>query len=335
MEAAETKEASSLFSRAPQFVYAGASEEITDTGITFEELRQAKETDFPELSDGKRVSWSVEYGKITKQVSDPKGTTVGKMKAQIEQSKEFLDSLKKIKTAERDTVTCKIKPRVTAQSKGERALFPPYKALFSSVEDAVTSGKTISIIPARNGNVYEMRQNDIGTFITPSGFVPELPEVSAGFIPALPRIPIRHLREIIGFFRFMMQKDKEALVHILWDKKNGEYRITVPKQSVTKVSVNTELERDYDAESFIHVMDIHSHNSMAARFSHVDDEDEKATRLYTVIGRLDRFLPQINVRISNGGKYLPIHPGIVFEGMDTKYPGLWPDSVTLPGGDGE
>lgn len=72
-QAAQTA-AKSLFEKAPIFSYGSAKDEITDGAMTFEELRIAKADDFPELGEGKRVSWSVEYGKVTKAISDPKGT---------------------------------------------------------------------------------------------------------------------------------------------------------------------------------------------------------------------------------------------------------------------
>ena len=86
-----------LEEKPPAFAYAGATETISDTSMTFDELRMEKAGDFPELDDGKRVSWTVEYGRITRIVADPKGTSIGKMKSNIEASKEFLDSLKKAK----------------------------------------------------------------------------------------------------------------------------------------------------------------------------------------------------------------------------------------------
>lgn len=41
------------------FSYGKVKESITDKEATFEDLRQKYETDFPELSDGKLISWSV------------------------------------------------------------------------------------------------------------------------------------------------------------------------------------------------------------------------------------------------------------------------------------
>ena len=69
----EQKAAKSLFEKAPVFLYGSAREDITDPGMTFEELRIAKSEDFPELGEGKKVSWTVEYGKTVKAITDPKG----------------------------------------------------------------------------------------------------------------------------------------------------------------------------------------------------------------------------------------------------------------------
>ena len=74
-------------------------------------------------------------------------------------------------------------------------------------------------------------------------------------------------------------------------------------------------------------MDIHSHNSMRAFFSAIDDNDEKATRLYTVIGNLHEYFPDVKTRISNGGKFLDINPAEVFELAGQPFPEEWKDSV--------
>ena len=135
-KAAQTA-AKSLFEKLPVFSYGSARDEITDGAMTFEELRIAKADDFPELGEGKRVSWSVEYGKVTKAITDPKGTTIQSVKEEIERSKAFLDGLKKAKDKNPD---CLVKPRVTAQSKGIAA----YKGVFQSLEEARASDKTIT-----------------------------------------------------------------------------------------------------------------------------------------------------------------------------------------------
>ncbi len=76
-------------------------------------------------------------------------------------------------------------------------------------------------------------------------------------------------------------------------------------------------------------MDIHSHNTMAAFFSPIDDHDEKATRLYTVIGKLNKGKPEIKTRISNGGKFMDIDPKQVFEFLDISFLDDWINNVDI------
>ncbi len=123
-------------------------------------------------------------------------------------------------------------------------------------------------------------------------------------------------------------KQFEALVHILWDQEEKQYLVHVPRQTVSKVSVHAELKNEMDPSRYVHVMDIHSHNNMPAQFSAIDDQDEKATRLYAVIGRLDQYWPAISVRLSNGGKYMDVPPRTVFAGYgQPSFPGEWEKNI--------
>lgn len=114
---AETKQAESaksgLVDKLPVFSYAKAEEEIADPSKTFDQLRNEKSEDFPELDDGTSVSWKMEYGTITKSIPNPKKTTIISMKKKIEDSKEFMESLKKAK----GEVVCKVTPSVSAKKK--------------------------------------------------------------------------------------------------------------------------------------------------------------------------------------------------------------------------
>lgn len=312
-----------LFEKAPVFSYGSAKEAISDPSMTFEELRIAKADDFPELAEGKRVSWTVEYGKVTKTISAPKETIIQSIKEEIERSKTFLDGLKKARDKCPD---CLVKPKVTAQSKGIAA----YKGVFHSLEDARSSDKTICIIPGGDGSIYELRKTELGEFIVPKNNVVEFQQIRAGFTPALPLIPQYILRQIISFFRCYMKEREEfeALAHILWDKVQDEFVIRIPKQEVSKDRIHADLSDDAPlADHYIHYADIHSHNSMAAKFSVIDDRDEQATRLYIVLGRLDQFFPEISVRMSCGGVFQPLNPAAVLEGVGEVFPHQWHDNV--------
>jgi len=265
----------------------------------------------------------VEYGKTVKSIKDPKAVTIQSVKPEIELSKDFLSSLKKAKDK---NPNCLVKPKVTAQSKGIAA----YKGVFFSPEEARASDKTICIVPSGDGRIYELRKSELGEFIAPKDKVAEFPQIRAGFTPALPLIPLSILSQIISFFRCYMneREEFEALAHILWDKEQEEFVVHIPEQEVSKVRIHADLSHDaYPEDRYLHYADIHSHNSMAAKFSPVDDSDEKATRLYIVLGRLDRFFPEISVRMSCGGVFQPVDPSTVLEGIGETYPCQWLDRV--------
>ena len=317
------KDKSGLVLKLPIFSYANAKEEIVDTSKTFDELRNEKAEDFPELDDATAVSWKMTYGTITKTVSTPKKTTIASLKKQIEESKEFMDCLKKAK----GEVECKVIPSVTAKKKG---IVASYKGVANSLEEAVSSGKQIVFVPSSDGKIYEVRNNQIGTFIAEADSVSLFSKVRAGFIPALPKIPYSILSEIIAFFKtFVTEKsENDAMANIYWSFEEEKYRVHVPKQTVTKASVDTNLP-DIDEEKFLLVMEVHSHNTMGAVFSRTDDKDEIATRLYTVIGRLDKVFPDMTTRISVGGKHLVIDPAIVFDGIGGEFPEKWKEAVEI------
>ena len=116
-----------------------------------------------------------------------------------------------------------------------------------------------------------------------------------------------------------------------YDTRRNKYTVRVPKQKLTHVSVDSVMEEEYP-EHMIHVMDIHSHNTMPAKFSSIDDDDEKPTRLYAVMGRLDKVLPEITVRASCGGKFIPVDPADVFDIKSTSFPHpkIWDEKIELP-----
>lgn len=324
---AETKQAESaksgLVDKLPVFLYAKAEEEIADPSKTFDQLRNEKAEDFPELDDGTSVSWKMEYGTIIKSIPNPKKTTIISMKKKIEDSKEFMESLKKAK----GEVVCKVTPSVSAKKKG---VMESYKGAFTTVDAAVKSGKVIGFVPSDDGKIYEIRPNVIGTFIAPAEHAGVYSKVRAGFIPALPKVPYEMLAQIISFFRSYVTEDSEleAMVYVYWSAEENEYFAYAPKQTVTKDSIDTTLP-DLDEEKLTLVMEIHSHNTMKAFFSLTDNADEKATRLYTVIGRLDKLFPDLKTRASVGGKFIDIPPAEVFEMAQEPYPQKWRDMVEI------
>ena len=316
-----------LLEKPPVFYHKGVKEEIEEPSMTFEELRIRKSEDFTDLEEGKRVSWSVEYCGIRKEIKDPKGTTIISMKEMIERSREFLDALKKTKDK---NPCCYVKPKVEMKTKGNAAT---YKGKFGSLEEARASDKVICLIPSNDGRIYELRKMEQGEFIAPKNNVVDFSEIRAGFIPALPKIPAQLMGEIIAFFRSFMteSEENEAMAQIYWDKAEKRFFAYVPKQSVCKEEVEANLhDCPYDDEErYICYADIHSHNSMDAFFSGKDDRDECSTGLYLVLGRLDHFYPEIKARIFCGDSFVPIDPDTVVEGLERQFPREWLEQVSI------
>lgn len=318
------QDARTLMELPPVFKYGACEEDITDAEMTFEQLRVEKEPDFLELEDSKRVTWTVQYGKVTKTISSPSKQKIAQVKEEIELSKEFLEGLKKAKDKR---PRCFVKPTVAGKSKGIAA----YKAILLSPEDAAQSPKPICIFPARDGRMYEMRKNRLGVFVTPTDHIHELSEVRAGFKPALPRIPHKVFSSILAFFRHYAKREYplEVMVQIYWDAVEKHFLVVVPYQHVSGVAIDipSTSQIQMDEERFYYYADIHSHNIMPAFFSEEDNRDERATRLYIVVGRLQNTSPDIRARISNGGKFLDIPLEDVVEVDSTEFPPHWNAAV--------
>lgn len=326
------KAAEPIFAQLPVFSYNGTEEPIENIEQTFEELRLAKADDFPEFDETQNLKWNVTYGKVTKAVTTPRKTKIGQFKREIESSKDFLDALKK--TADKHP-KCLVKPVINMQKKGRAST---YKGAFLCLEDARASQKTITFIPGRDGKVYERRTTGAGEFITSAGDAANisiLDDIRPCFQSSLPRVPYALMEQVLGLFRTMLHTGKgqhpvEALVHIYWDKLEQRYFVHVPKQIVSRESVDALLDNEglLDSDRYIHYADLHSHNRMSAVFSKCDDHDECATRVYMVLGCLDRYFPEITVRICNGGHFLEIAPEQVLEMPPmAQFPAEWLESI--------
>lgn len=119
-------------------------------------------------------------------------------------------------------------------------------------------------------------------------------------VPGGVKVPMQLLKDIENFFRAFMIKnvtsaagyrpghgDYEAMALILYNLDTQQYRVSIPAQKVSKASVTYDI--DDKAENEIVVVDIHSHNSMGAFFSGVDDRDDRSGAWVTgVLGKLDQ-----------------------------------------------
>lgn len=133
----------------------------------------------------------------------------------------------------------------------------------------------------------------------------------------LPKVPHNYFAMALSFFRRICDQmnQAEAYVCIYWDKEKEEYLIDVPVHAVSKGGVR--YERDIEKElnpNLVLALEIHSHNTMPGYFSPTDTADEKAMRLYGVIGRVNRKLPEWALRVVSRetGEEFRLHMSDVF-----------------------
>jgi PRTRC genetic system protein A len=95
---------------------------------------------------------------------------------------------------------------------------------------------------------------------------------------------------------------REHYVAIAW---NGLYSIEVPEQMGSECSLHYEKVPNT-------VLEFHSHGEMSAFFSGIDNTDELGLCLYVVVGRLDRLIPEVEMRVGVHGYFHKLSPMEVF-----------------------
>lgn len=146
------------------------------------------------------------------------------------------------------------------------------------------------------------------------------------FYFALPKIPFKYLAQIISFFREYadMGNPLEAMACIYWHVYKKEYFIDVPFHNVGCRGI------DYVPLMHEHahlVMQLHSHHYMNPIFSKTDDADHLETGLYAVIGNINLFYPDINIRASCSGNFIYISADYVFESPYMNFNREWLNRV--------
>ena len=139
-----------------------------------------------------------------------------------------------------------------------------------------------------------------------------LAEIRPTFTLTVPPVPPAYL------FQFLMHSVRacdehgrqiEALAYLA--HTDGRWAIHYPDVVATATSVRPVEEYPEGYEDAL--VEIHSHHSMAARFSPTDDVDEVGFRIYAVVGSLGSSRPEIAVRLGVYGYFFELPADAVFE----------------------
>lgn len=163
-----------------------------------------------------------------------------------------------------------------------------------------------------------VRKTPVGVFRA----VPGGPSYGNSFKFLLPKVPGKTWREIVAFFMHFSRLGTEACVQLFFDRKRNEYLVWVPEQKVSPGQVvydpnEAQMLCAY-REGLVLVADIHSHHSMDAFFSSVDNNDEIGVRLYGVFGRHRGTSYEILMRAGLNGHYCPLDAADVLDGYEGK-----------------
>ena len=118
---------------------------------------------------------------------------------------------------------------------------------------------------------------------------------------------------ILSYFKNKLPM--EAIVRILFNAYDGQFSLQYPKSAVeTKVSVGNAVFEPIKNPYIGIAATFHSHNTMPAFFSSVDDAAEMdQIGVFGVIGRLDEDEPDILIRAMYQGSSLMLDPATYFE----------------------
>lgn len=189
---------------------------------------------------------------------------------------------------------------------------------------------------------YLIAQNKIGKFVIKMNDAktkrPGLPEEFKGNRITLnvPKIPKKIYYQILAFFRDICEKmgKGEAFVQVYYDTSIKEYVVFVPKQEVGPVSVKYDAKKNLDntdRDRYIFVFECHSHNTMPAFFSPTDNKDEKSTRFFGVMGKIEDVIIEEKYRTFVLDKEILLSKESIFDFVDDEqnisFPVEWKDNV--------
>ncbi len=163
------------------------------------------------------------------------------------------------------------------------------------------------VVQGRDGFMYRIEQMPYGCFDCRED------GSDVDFRMTERKIPYGILLDVVAFFK--KNPLKEAAAQVFYDVNTRKYEIYYPEQKVTFASVVFTRSHDMERDKVL-VMDIHSHGTMNAFFSSVDDNDEKGTRLFMVYGNLDKKEITYKLRAGIAGNYKMLKLNDVFEMED-------------------
>lgn len=183
-------------------------------------------------------------------------------------------------------------------------------------EDGIPKEDTCYIIGKKGA--YLKKTLDLISSLTPVDKISVLDDVPTYAEIRIPKIPVRMIANILGFFKAVYQKFKsESVVLLYYNKKKKSYKVFVPKQTVSYSGID--YKTDSTVPDHLLVGSIHSHADFSAFHSGVDKGDEaKFDGLHLTIGKVNSEFFEICGSIAINGMRVPIEPEDYVIGLESR-----------------
>jgi PRTRC genetic system protein A len=158
------------------------------------------------------------------------------------------------------------------------------------------------------------KRNGVSTAVVKVDSVSGLAELEQKIRFTAEKLPLDLVRKVTAWFKAVYRKyQSEAVGYLFYQATTGEWEFVPPVQTATGASAK--YEEAPKREGWSVVGTIHSHGSMSAFHSGVDDADEKFfDGVHITIGRVDS-VPEYSCSIVVQGKREVVDPATLINGM--------------------
>jgi len=208
-------------------------------------------------------------------------------------------------------------------------IFPAYWAGQQGFSLELIEVQFAYVLDASGWKLY--KRNGVSTALIPVSTVSGLVELETKIDFTASKLPLELVRKVTAWFKAVYRKySSEAVGYLYYRAATGEWQFVPPTQ--TAIGASAKYEEAPKLESWQVVGTIHSHGSMSAFHSGVDDADEKNfDGVHITVGRCDS-VPEYSCSLVVQGKREVVDPSVLIDGMAPMdaVPATWLSAMKEP-----
>jgi hypothetical protein len=191
-------------------------------------------------------------------------------------------------------------------------IFPAYWAGQPGFSLELIQAHFAYVLDAEGWKLY--KRNGVSTAVIKVDSVSGLATLRQEIDFTAAKLPLDLIRKVTAWFNAVYRKyQSEAVGYLYYQPTSGEWQFVPPTQTATGASASYEAAPKI--ENWQVVGTIHSHGSMSAFHSGVDDADEKNfDGVHITVGRCDS-VPEYSCSLVVQGKREIVDPSVLIDGM--------------------